>query len=167
MRELNLKPSNIHQVLISHNFIIDEASGVWHQVPLPEFAYNDGDDAENYILEALKQTQDVSVNSTELILKMKDWPSLYHLSSTRSNLLRPFEGWLAGKKILEIGCGCGAISRFLGESGAEVVSVEGSFRRAGIARQRCRDLSNVDIICAPSDRIPDLGQFDGNYNSGL
>ncbi len=155
-----MKPIDIQSTLLSHHFILDATSGVWRQENQSEFAYSDGDEAENYVLEALKSTPDVSIHSPTLAPKMKDWPSLYHLSPRRANLLRPFTEWFKGKRILEIGCGCGAISRFLGECGAQVVSVEGSPRRATIARERCRDLSNVEVICAPSDQIPDLGEFD-------
>lgn len=161
MRELNLKPSKVHQILESNGFVFVEDVGIWRPATLPEFAYSDGDDAENYVLDVVTHAKDLTVNSLELSAKMKDWPSTYHLTSRRSNLLKPFRQWLKGKRILEIGCGCGAITRFLAESGAQVVSVEGSFRRAQIARQRCRDLTNVDVICSPSDRLPDLGAFDG------
>lgn len=161
MRELNLKSSNIHPILESNGFVFEKDVGVWRPASLPTFAYSDGDDAENYVLSVVTDAEDLSVDSLELSAKMKDWPSTYHLTSRRSNLLKPFQEWLKGKRILEIGCGCGAITRFLGESGALVVSVEGSFRRAQIARQRCRDLSNVDVICSPSNQLPDLGVFDG------
>lgn len=161
MRELNLKSSKVHQILESNGFVFEQSVSVWHPLTLPEFAYSDGDDVENYVLEVVKHAQDLSVNSVELSAKMKDWPSTYHLSSRRANLLRPFQEWFKGKRILEIGCGCGAITRFLAESGAQVLSVEGSFRRAQIARQRCRDLDNVDVICSPSDQLPDIGAFDG------
>jgi glycosyltransferase involved in cell wall biosynthesis/2-polyprenyl-3-methyl-5-hydroxy-6-metoxy-1,4-benzoquinol methylase len=155
-----LKPSDIQSILSSNHFVLDKTSAVWRHETLTEFPYSDGDEAENYVLEALKSSPDVSIHSADLALKMKDWPSIYHLSPRRANLLRPFGDWFKDKRILEIGCGCGAISRFLGESGAQVVSVEGSFRRAGIARERCRDLTNVEVICSPSDQIPDLGKFD-------
>ncbi|WP_095845199.1 glycosyltransferase [Gibbsiella quercinecans] len=161
MRELNLKPSKVHQILENNGFVFEQDVNVWRPATLPEFAYSDGDDAENYVLDAVTHADDLSVNSLELAAKMKDWPSTYHLTSRRSNLLKPFRQWFAGKRILEIGCGCGAITRFLAECGAQVVSVEGSFRRAQIARQRCRDLPNVDVICSPSDILPDLGAFDG------
>lgn len=160
MRELNLKQNNLHQTLTEYGFSLDEEKQVWCPEALAEFAYNDGDAAEQYVLDVVSNAVDKSVYSPELALKMKDWPSIYHLTSRRSNLLRPFAGYLSGKRVLEIGCGCGAITRFLGESGAQVVSVEGSFRRAQIARQRCSDLTNVDVICAASDQLPDIGEFD-------
>ena len=51
-----------------------------------------------------------------------------------------------GDKVLELGCGCGAITRFLGELGADVTAVESSLQRASIASERCRDLQNVKIV---------------------
>ena len=159
MRELILK-IDIEKKLRDSGFECSTEHGVWIPQTLTSFGYNDGDDAENYILKTITEAQDVSVDSDELAEKMVDWPSIYHLSPKRSNLLRPFAEMFKGRRILEIGCGCGAISRFLGECGAEVVSVEGSLRRATIARQRCRDLKNVTIISNPSDKLPDLGQFD-------
>jgi SAM-dependent methyltransferase len=56
--------------------------------------------------------------------------------------------------VLEVGAGCGAVTRFLGEVGGDVVAVEGSHRRALIARERTKDLDNVVIV---ADRINDFG----------
>ena len=77
---------------------------------------------------------------------ISDWPSLYHLSPYRANLLRPFTPLIRGA-VLEIGSGCGALTRFLGEQAATITGVEGSMRRARIAAERCADLSNVAIYC--------------------
>ncbi|WP_071987800.1 methyltransferase [Pantoea sp. Sc1] len=98
--------------------------------------------------------------SQELAGYIKDWPSQYHLTSKRSNLLRPFGKSFKGKRVLEIGCGCGAITRFIAEAGAEVIAIEGSKRRASITRNRCKDLSNVSVINCSSEKIPDIGDFD-------
>ena len=49
---------------------------------------------------------------------------------------------------MEIGCGCGAITRYLGDQGINVDAIEGAQRRADIAQLRCRDLNNVRIINA-------------------
>ncbi|MFM0324045.1 class I SAM-dependent methyltransferase [Caballeronia glebae] len=145
---------------LSRFFNFDSSTRVWTRRERAAFDYTDGAAQEQFILDALKRTADVSSGSTELFAHMVDWPSTYHFSPRRGNLLRPFASWFAGKRVLEIGCGCGAITRFLGESGAQVVSVEGSMMRATIARERCRDLDNVDIICATSEQADQLGQFD-------
>jgi SAM-dependent methyltransferase len=119
---------------------------IWRTRAHESIAYSDGEDVENRILEALRQCQNISIGSDELPKYIKDWPSEYHLSSTRSNLLRPL-GIGHSDRVLELGCGCGAITRYLGEAGATVIAVEGSSRRAQISASRCRDLQNVTIYC--------------------
>ena len=47
----------------------------------------------------------------------------------------------------------GAVTRYLGETGAEVLALEGSQRRATIARERTRDLQNVQVL---AERFQDL-----------
>ncbi|MBI1472915.1 glycosyltransferase [Escherichia coli] len=152
--------NNLTTKLNDSSFIFNDDIKVWTKEKVAPFMYSDGDEAENYLISVLEQTQDHSVFSDELKPWIKDWPSLYHLSSRRSNLLQPFKSWFNGKRVLEIGCGCGAITRFLAEAGATVISVEGSIRRARIASKRCADLENVTVICCPSDQLPDLGEFD-------
>jgi len=151
--------TKFQEIMHAGNFRLGE-DRVWIPENTIDFAYNDGDEAELYLLNVMKNVTDKRCNSAELATKMIDWPSTYHLTSRRANLLRPFTRYFSGKRVLEIGCGCGAITRFLGESGAEVVSVEGSLRRAIIARERCSDLPNVEIICSPSDKLPNLEEFD-------
>lgn len=135
--------------MIHYHF--DSKCGVWIRNEEKFHDYSDGDEAESYLLEVLRQASDVSATSEELAVAIKDWPSEYHLSLARHNLLRPFL-FSSSDRILELGCGCGAITRYLGERGAKVVAVEGSRTRAHIARERCRDLENVTVIC---DRITD------------
>ncbi len=115
-------------------------------------AYNDGDTPENRIYEILHQAKDVSCKSKELKQSITDWPTEYHLSTTRHNLLSPFDLG-KNKKILELGCGCGAITRQLGEMGHEIHAVEGSKRRATITAERCRDLDNVKVYNANYNEI--------------
>ena len=109
-------------------------------------AYSDGDEKEEYLFSIITNAKDVRTNSLELASAIKDWPSEYHLSPVRYNLLRPFTLG-PSDHILELGCGCGAMTRYLGETGAKVVAVEGSRRRAMIAAARCRDLPNVSVYC--------------------
>ena len=49
--------------------------------------------------------------------------------------------------MLEVGSGCGALTRFLGEQPASIVGIEGSARRARIAAERCAGLPNVRLYC--------------------
>lgn len=133
---------------------------VWCRPEFTGTGYNDGDEVEQRIHSFIEQARDLSVLSTELRTHCTDWPSLYHLSPSRSNILRPFESRLAGAEVLEIGAGCGAITRYLGESGARVVALEGSLRRAAIARSRCRELDNVTVVADLFDAFDGPWKFD-------
>jgi len=100
--------------------------------------YRDG--SEERILEVLTAASDRSSDSDELAAAITDWPSRYHLSRQRASLLRPLRLG-PGLRILEIGAGTGVLSRYLAETGAQVVALEGSVERARaaatIARMAC------------------------------
>ena len=109
---------------------------------------------------------------SELAAAIRDWPSQYHLDAARANLLRPIAP-ASGATVLEIGAGCGAITRFLGETGATVLALEGSLARARIAASRCRDLDNVVAGFEEDDRARNRQQREckrwdarGNRNHG-
>ncbi|MCC6275682.1 MAG: class I SAM-dependent methyltransferase [Leptospiraceae bacterium] len=133
---------------------------IWTKETFQNFSYSDGDRTENYLLDSIRSCGDRSTASFEIRKFIKDWPSLYHLSRRRANILRPFVPILKGKTVLEIGCGCGALSRYLGEIGANLIAVEGSPRRALITRERCRELVNVEVVNATSEMVSGLIDFD-------
>lgn len=112
------------------------------------FDYSDGEAAEQLLHQILSDSSDLSSTSKELDAKVVDWPSEYHLSSVRANILRGFD--LTGvTRILELGCGCGSITRYLGEhSDIQIDAVEGSEIRASLAALRCAGLDNVTISTA-------------------
>ena len=142
------------------HYVFNDALGFWHRPAAKSIDYSDGDEIEGRLLNALHASADVSLFSKDLIQHQKVWSFLYHFSADRVNLLRPLASKLASSKVLELGCGCGAITRYLGELGAEVVALEGSLRRAEIAAARTRDLSKVTVV---ADRLQDLplqGAFD-------
>jgi 2-polyprenyl-3-methyl-5-hydroxy-6-metoxy-1,4-benzoquinol methylase len=123
------------------------------------FDYSDGKKNETYILSAIKNSKDISVDSEELMRLVKDWPSYYHLGVGRSNILK----WLNiphNANILEFGSGCGAITRYLGENFNSVDSIEGSPLRAQITRERCRDLKNVRVFCSNFEDIKFSSSYD-------
>ncbi|UZN01918.1 rhamnan synthesis F family protein [Cellulomonas sp. S1-8] len=120
-------------------------TALWSPQGAPDFGYNDGDEHETWVADVVRSAKDTSSGSRELEAGIRDWPSLYHLSHQRGNLVRPLLPALRGP-VLELGAGTGAITRVLGEHGLDVVAVEGSPRRAAIAADRCRDLPNVQVV---------------------
>ncbi|SCX19581.1 Methyltransferase domain-containing protein [Nitrosomonas eutropha] len=150
----------MNSYLTDTDYILDVTTNVWSRRDYTGIAYSDGDEVEQRIASIINEVSDLDVLSTELRQHCTDWPSLYHLSGTRANILRPFENDLHGD-ILEIGAGCGAITRYLGECGGNVLALEGSPRRAAIARARTRDLQNVTVV---SDRF-DLFSADRKFDA--
>jgi len=124
-------------------FKYDQNSGVFRFSESYDYSYTDGTQVEERIFKILKRSTDNSIFSEELKKEIKDWVTEYHFSSNRHNLLRHFD--FKDKSILELGSGCGAITRYLGEKASKVIGIEGSFLRAKCAAQRCRDLDNVKI----------------------
>jgi len=137
----------------------DEAHGLWRRPDFSGIGYSDGTDVESRLLEQLQSASDLSVLSVELKRLCVDWVSTYHLSGNRANIVRPL-GSLDGSDVLEIGSGCGAITRYLGESGARVLALEGSERRARITRARTRDLDNVTVLAESFERFSSSHRFD-------
>lgn len=109
--------------------------------------YSDGFKTENYILQSLKKAKDIKDDSEELMKMARDWPSYYHLGIERSNILKALN-LPSNAKVLELGSGCGALTRYLGEKFESVDGIEGSSLRAQIAYERCRDLENVRIFAS-------------------
>lgn len=140
-------------------YVKDPVTGVWSRPGYGGIAYSDGDEVETRLMAALRASKDVSVLSSDLVRHCIDWPSLYHFSANRANLLRPLESLLKGS-VLEIGAGCGAITRYLGECGGAVVALEGSPRRAAIARERTRDLPNVSVVAERFDDFVSSATYD-------
>lgn len=123
------------------------------------FNYSDGSREEKYVYNVIVNAHDISVMSRELETHIRNWVSRYHLSRERSLAYWP----LAITKemtILEVGSGCGAITRFLGEQAKTVLALEGSPMRAAITSARVRDLNNVEVLCAPFQDVNFSMKFD-------
>jgi SAM-dependent methyltransferase len=141
------------------NYRYSSAERIWEDPDAPAFDYSDGEQEEEYLLRVLGEARDLSCGSDELPRYVRDWASEYHLSPLRPNLLR---GLRCGpsERILEVGSGAGAITRFLGETGAAVLALEGSPRRARLTRRRCRDLDNVQVLNTNLQRLRSPAAFD-------
>jgi SAM-dependent methyltransferase len=144
---------------IVSNELVEDSSAVWRLKSHETFGYSDGTGSERYLNEVFTSVTDLSCRSTELEAYIKDWPSEYHLTSKRSQLLSGFT-FDRKLRVLEVGCGCGAISRHLGESFDQVISVEGNINRARLAKARTRDLPSISVICAPFQKLQFVQKFD-------
>lgn len=134
--------------LANHNELSLLDSGIWvkkDEADRSFIDYTDGDSTEEKVYARVEAASDRSVYSDELDQAWADWALEYHLGSRRSNIYRGLN--LEGvETVLEVGCGCGAITRFLGEQGFQIDAIEGTLRRAEIARLRTEDLENVKIV---------------------
>ncbi len=138
--------------------VFDEKEGLYLN-PDHIIDYSDGEEAEKYIYDTFKNADDNSIFSPYLFKRIRDWSSEYHFTTYRANILRPL-AINEGHDVLEIGAGCGAITRYLGETGANVTSVEGSLSRAKCARQRSSDLKNVKVVCSNVENLEFEQQYD-------
>lgn len=126
------------------DYSYDESLGIYVCPDKTGIQYADG--GEDYIKEVLCHARDVSSSSQELNERIKDWPSRYHLSTDRANVLKGIaELFDKDSTVLEIGSGCGAITRWLGENFKSVDALEGSIERAVATRERVRGLNNVRV----------------------
>lgn len=137
----------------------DERSGTWRLNEHRSIPYSEGKASELYLERVFKAVKDLSSNSYELETWIKDWSTEYHLSRKRSQLLRGFE-FDRSKRVLEVGAGCGAMTRILGEKFDSVTSVEGNEGRAKLARLRTRDLDSVVVVSAPFQEVEFTEKFD-------
>lgn len=142
-----------------NNDLVQDKSTVWLLKQHENFGYSDGVESEKYLERVFNEATDLSYRSKELETYIKDWPSEYHLTVNRAQLFSGFD-FDPSLKVLEVGCGCGAITRYLGENFNDVVSIEGSINRARLARLRTKDLDSVSIICAPFQEIKFSSKFD-------
>lgn len=136
-----------------------ERDGIWERDGYEPVAYSDGTATEERLLRAVQACRDRSSFSRELRASMVDWPSEYHFSAARGNIVRALDIG-ADQSVLELGSGCGAVTRAFGETGAAVLAVEGSRRRAAITASRCADLQNVVVACDSIAAVQPAQRFD-------
>ncbi|RIJ71416.1 hypothetical protein D1871_14035 [Nakamurella silvestris] len=87
---------------------------------------------------------DLSASSRELAAAVENDAEARRLAPGRSNLVRLLDIPTTAR-VLEIGAGAGAVTRYLGETCAEVDAVEPDPLLALAAARRCADLSGVRI----------------------
>ncbi|MCH7954066.1 MAG: class I SAM-dependent methyltransferase [Chloroflexi bacterium] len=117
------------------------------------------DGSEERLLEILRGADDLSSLSDELERSATNWPERYSLSRSRANILRSL-ALTSEQTVLEVGAGCGPITRYLGETCGTVDAVEPVRARARVARERTRDLPNVDVYIGSVSDIPAEPAYD-------
>lgn len=120
--------------------------------------YSDGD-VEDELLGIVKEYDEKDF--PEVIEKNTKWPVFYHLSAQRGNIVE----WLPlkGKKVLEVGSGCGAVTGMLSKKAASVTCVELSKKRSMINAYRHKDRDNIVIHVGNFQDIEDTLDTDFDY----
>jgi len=84
-------------------------------------------------------------DKTDRSFQFLSWAYEYHLSPVRHNLLKwyPFD---PNGRILEVGAGCGAMTRLFCSKLKNVTALEYSYQRALVTAQRHSNCSNLEVI---------------------
>lgn len=123
----------------------------------PDIPYRDG--AEDRLWEMARDARDLRSEATEMLESAKGWAEQYHSHPARANILRGVD-LPSDAVVLEIGSGCGPITRYLGETTGLVDSVEPVLPRARVGRERTRDLENVEVFCGNLEDVPSDPVYD-------
>jgi SAM-dependent methyltransferase len=117
------------------------------------------DGSEDRLLEIMTEADDLSSLSDELHLAATVWPERYHLDRSRGNIMRAMS--LSKAHVaLEVGAGCGAVTRILGERCAVVDAIEPVRARGRVASERTRDLENVSVFFGRIEDVPNTEAYD-------
>ncbi len=119
--------------------------------------YRDG--GEEAVLGLIQQAGDLRSGSTEMATAARGWAQRYHLDPARANIVRCLRLPPTGR-VLEIGAGCGAVTRYLGERCALVDAVEPVPARAAAAAARTRELAGVRVFVGELSDVPDEPSYD-------
>lgn len=120
-------------------------------------SYSDG--AESDVAEIVQAAVDRSSLSDELALASHQWAQRYHLGLERPNFLRALR-LPPASRVLEVGAGCGAVTRYLAETTAVVDAVEPVASRAAIARLRTHDAGDVEVFIGGVEDLPSSPAYD-------
>jgi len=126
------------------DFEYDQEYGIYVAKNSKEVSFLDG--CEEYLFNIFQNVK-ASAYPVDLQFHIKDWPSRYHLSYQRTNLLIAIkELFNPSWSVLECGAGMGALTLWLSENFAEVDAIEGNLVRAKVLRQRVRNSKNVKVF---------------------
>ncbi len=123
-----------------------------------EDLYSDGK-VEDELLEIARDFEPGDFD--RIVAERKSWPVMYHFSRIRGHILS-FCRRLEGKRVLEIGAGCGALTGVLSEMAESVTCVELSKKRSLINAYRNRNATNIEIRVGNFEDVEK--KLDGAYD---
>lgn len=126
----------------------DSGNGIYINKSEDDFQYFDS--SEEYLLSVFETSKVNWVYPYEAQKYIKDWPTRYHFSHQRTNLIEAFTEFFEGKRILELGAGTGTLTGILSFLASHVDAVEGSTQRAILIKERLKHVDNLRVFV---DRI--------------
>lgn len=117
------------------------------------------DGGEELVGRITSEAHDLSSMSDELGAHDEVWATRYHFARERGHILRGLD-LRDDHVVLEVGAGCGAVTRYLGERCEVVDALEPRPERARIARLRTRDLGGVEVFVGGLEAIPAEPAYD-------
>lgn len=95
----------------------------------------------------------------DLLANNPTWPTLYHLSPQRRMILEWYD-FKPSSTLLEIGAGCGAITKIFLQKCKVVTCLELEKKRANILKKRFADFSNLNIFSGDLAKFTPRQKFD-------
>jgi SAM-dependent methyltransferase len=120
--------------------------------------YSDGP-VENYILDCLNKVTEEPYTYWEN--NIVNWPTEYHFSWARTNLLSPIN-FNKTETVLELGGGTGILTHYMAPKVKEIISYEGSLIRGKCISKRCSLFQNVQTIVSNFENVNFLNIYGEN-----
>lgn len=127
------------------DFIYNKEDDLYVGRDVQKIDYADG--SEEYFINLFEKIDNINSYDLRLLSYINNWPTRYHLSYMRTNLLDSVSQLFKNrKKVLELGGGIGAITPWLAENFEHVDVIEGNYKRAKALRLRTKNYDNVKVF---------------------
>ncbi|MBP7509014.1 MAG: class I SAM-dependent methyltransferase [Bacteroidetes bacterium] len=141
------------------NFVYNKSLRIYISDRSTLFDYSDG--CETYLTKVFQNIEHIDPYPIDLQEYIKDWPTKYHLSYMRTNLLEAIkELFDRDWNVLEVGAGTGALTPWLCDTFKHVDCIEGSIDRAKAIGLRTKSRDNVRIFAGDIMNIDFSGHYD-------
>lgn len=128
-----------------NDFVLDKKSGIYFHEKFNGIDYSDS--SEDFLIDLFQSKVNLESYDVEMQKFIKDWPTRYHLSHMRTNLLESVKELFNPEwKVLELGAGMGALTLWLCDYFNSVDAIEGSLKRAQALRARAKNRQNLKIF---------------------